>query len=100
MVKGCSCLGLGASLFQFSPVVEQLLNSITKNYGSLPQLQITKTPTTNQPQDLERVVQILGDQRKMADQQKSAPQQQSAVSSSSSQPPTTSNSDFLQVNTE
>uniref|UniRef100_A0A914X8S0 C2H2-type domain-containing protein n=1 Tax=Plectus sambesii TaxID=2011161 RepID=A0A914X8S0_9BILA len=95
--------GLGASaLFQFSPVVEQLLNSLTKNYGSLPQLQITKTPTTNQPQDLERVVQILGDQRKMAEQQqqKPSPHQHSTVSSSSSssQPPTSSsNSDFLQV---
>jgi hypothetical protein len=92
--------GLGASLFQFSPVVEQLLNSLTKNYGSLPQLQITKTPTTNQPQDLERVVQILDDQRKLTEK-KQSPQQHSVVSSSStsssSQPPTSSNSDFLQV---
>jgi hypothetical protein len=56
--------GLSTSLFQFSPVVEQLLNSLTKNYNSLPQLQITKTPTTTEPADLERVVQILGDQHR------------------------------------
>lgn len=80
-------LSAAGGLFQFSPVVESLLNSLA-SCGRLPQLQITKTPTATGAQQLEEVVRVSLEEvvKENADKEKQQQQQQAS-----------SSSDFLQV---
>ncbi|VDL81669.1 unnamed protein product [Nippostrongylus brasiliensis] len=89
LTSGVSSPGLSASMFQFSPMVEHFLQSLSKGGSGLPELTVVdaKTPSANsEPPDLLKVVRIPTEMKKEENKECSQQQIDSSHRNGTAQP--------------